>query len=113
MNANLITHFLFSPPPETRDATAWHSALPRNVRKTLRIPNKSPKPCVAYTDLTETFRRDAYINDPYHNQNHEYTDNCYGMDEFGDIDDELDGLTITEPMDEAELWRFCTGYDVL
>lgn len=109
MNASFVSSTWGQP----HDATAWHSALPRAMRKTLRLPNKSPKPVVAHTDLTETFRRDAYITDAYHNQNHEYTDNAYGADEFGDIDNELDGLTITEPMDEAELFRFCTGYDVI
>ena len=49
--------------------------------------------------------------DTYHNTN--LTDPEPLTDEFQDIDDELDGLTITGPMDEAELWRFCTGYDVL
>jgi hypothetical protein len=33
--------------------------------------------------------------------------------EFGDIDNEYEGLTITEPMTEAELFQFCTGYDIL
>ncbi len=112
MNASFVSSSWDTP----RDATGWHSALPRAMRKTLRLPHHTkhqPQSSRAHTDLTETFRRDAYITDAYHNQNHEYTDNAYGADEFGDIDDELDGLTITEPMDEAELFRFCTGYDVI
>lgn len=109
MNASFVSSAWDAP----HDATAWHSALPRAMRKTLRLPNKSPKPVVAHTDLTETFRRDAYITDTYHTQNLEYLDRGYDHDEFGDIDDELHGLTITEPMDEAELFRFCTGYDVI
>ena len=95
---------------QPHDATAWHSALPRTMRKTLRLPNTSAKPRRAHTDLTEYFRTD-YKHDAYHNQN--LIDPEYNYDEFQDIDDELDGLTITEPMDDAELWRFCTGYDVI
>jgi hypothetical protein len=46
-------------------------------------------------------------------QNLEFLDRDYGHDEFMDIDDEHEGLTITEPMDEVELFKFCTGYDVI
>lgn len=34
-------------------------------------------------------------------------------DEFGDVDNELEGLTILEPMNEVALFEFCTGYGVL
>lgn len=51
--------------------------------------------------------------DTVHTQNLEFLDRAYDFDEFGDIDNEFDGLTITQPMDDADLWRFCTGYDVL
>ena len=98
---------------ESHDATGWHSALPRPIRKTLRVPNKSPKPCLAQTDLTETFRRDAYISDPTYNQNLEYLDRGYDFDEFQDIDDEFAGLTIVESMTEVELFEFCTGYNII
>ena len=94
-----------------RDATGWHSALPRAMRKTLRLPNTSPKPRLAHTDLTETFRRGSCITDPMHNTNL-FTQE-HGYDEFGDIDDEYLNLTIIEPMDEAELFEFCTGYNIL
>ena len=96
---------------ESHDATGWHSALPRAMRKTLRLPNTSPKPRLAHTDLTETFRRGSCITDPMHNTNL-FTQE-YGTDEFGDIDDEYLNLTIIEPMDEAELFEFCTGYNIL
>lgn len=107
--------FLISSHRETlnRDATAWHSALPRQMRKTLRLPTTHARPNVAQTDLTETFRRDAYRTDNYYNMNHEYVDGDYGVDEFGDIDDELDGLTIVECSGDAELFHFCTGYDII
>ena len=84
--------------------------LNRAMRKTLRVV--TPKRHVdneAHTDLTEHFRRD-YYNDTYHNQNL-YTME-YDADEFGDYDDELEGLTIVECSGDAELFNFCTGYDV-
>jgi hypothetical protein len=46
-------------------------------------------------------------------QNLEFLDRGYDFDEFGDIDNEYEGLTITEPMDEAQMFHFCTGYDIL
>jgi hypothetical protein len=37
----------------------------------------------------------------------------YGYDEFNDIDNEFEGLTIVEPSNDVELYEFCTGYDVI
>jgi hypothetical protein len=75
------------------------------------------KPRIAYntaqTDLTEVFRRDALLPDNALLQNLEFLDRGYDFDEFQDIDDEHEGLTITEPMTETELFQFCTGYDIL
>ena len=75
------------------------------------------KPRIVYntaqTDLTETMRRDAMLTDAYFNQNLEFLDRDYDHDEFQDIDNEYEGLTITEPMSEVELFQFCTGYDIL
>ena len=75
------------------------------------------KPRIAYntaqTDLTEVFRRDACLTDSAMLQNLEFLDRGYDFDEFQDIDDEHEGLTITEPMTEVELFQFCTGYDII
>jgi hypothetical protein len=51
--------------------------------------------------------------DAYFNQNLEFLDRGYDHDEFGDIDNEYEGLTITEPMTKTEMFQFCTGYDIL
>ena len=91
------------------DATAWHKALPRPIRKTLRVPRITTKTS-SHDGVDDYFRTD-YRTDSYHNQN--LVDNEYGADEFQDIDNEFDGLTITDPMTEAELFQFCTGYDIL
>ena len=75
------------------------------------------KPRIAYntaqTDLTEALRRDACLTDNALLQNLEFLDRGYDFDEFQDIDNEHEGLTITEPMTEVELFQFCTGYDIL
>ena len=34
-------------------------------------------------------------------------------DEFGDVDNELEGLTIVEPRGTMGLYAFCSGHDVL
>jgi len=43
----------------------------------------------------------------------EFLDRPFDHDEFNDVDNEYEGLTIVEPMNDADLWRFCTGYDVI
>ena len=87
--------------------------LSRPMRKALRITTRRPAYNTAHTDLTEAMRRDALLADDELLQNLEFLDRGYDHDEFKDIDDEYEGLTITEPMDEVELFRFCTGYDVI
>jgi hypothetical protein len=87
--------------------------LNRPMRKTLRITTRRPAYNTAHTDLTETLRRDACLTDDVLLQNLEFLDRGYDHDEFKDIDDEHEGLTITEPMDEVELFKFCTGYDII
>jgi len=93
------------------DATAWHAALPRAARKTLRLPSVRVKP-QTHTGV-DSYLRTEYRTDTYHNQNLLTINPDYDFDEFGDIDNECDGLTITEPMDDVQMFHFCTGYDVL
>lgn len=102
-----------APIPASTDATAHHAQLPRAMRKTLRLTASRTKPQIAHTDLTETMRRDALLTSNYFNQNLEYLDRDFDFDEFQDIDNEYEGLTIIEPMTETELFQFCTGYDIL
>jgi hypothetical protein len=87
--------------------------LNRSMRKTLRLTTQRHVYNTAHTDLTETLRRDACLTDDVLLQNLEFLDRGYDHDEFMDIDNEYEGLTITEPMDEVELFRFCTGYDII
>lgn len=94
----------------------------RAKRKALRIT--TPK-AVRNSDCINTPTTDQIVNDwlavhdplndkAYYAQNLIDPDmDITSADEFADIDNELDGLTIVEPMDEAELFYFCTGYNVL
>ena len=94
--------------------SSWHAALPRPMRKALRVVRAStlPKPnthCGVDTYITAV----EYRIDTYHNQNLLTINSEYDFDEFGDIDNEHDGLTITDTMSEVELFEFCTGYNVI
>jgi len=97
--------------PETR------AFFPRAVRKTLRLnPARTyrAEPSV-HTTLTShlltEYRTDA--DSDYFSQNLHTIDPEPLADEFGDMDDEFAGLTITDAMDEVELFEFCTGYNVI
>jgi hypothetical protein len=88
--------------------------LPQAVtRPIIRLQKPRTNYNTGHTDLTETMRRDACIADNALLQNLEHLDRGYDFDEFQDIDNEHEGLTITEPMSEVELFQFCTGYDIL
>ena len=95
----------------TGDATEWHAQLPRPMRKTLRLPRYTATPNTSQG--VDHYLRTEYRTDTVHTQNLEFLDRGYDFDEFGDIDNEYEGLTITEPMDEAQMFHFCTGYDIL
>lgn len=102
------------PVKKSGDATAHHTAFPRPLRKALRVVRADalPRP-QTHCGVDSYMAASEYRTDAYHNQNLLTIDPDYGHDEFGDIDDEFDGLTITEPMDEVALFAFCTGYDIL
>ena len=88
--------------------------LPKSVtRPIIRLHKPRTAYNTAQTDLTETMRRDAMLTDSYFNQNLEFLDRGHDHDEFGDIDNEYEGLTIVDAMTETELFQFCTGYDIL
>jgi hypothetical protein len=96
--------------------------IPRTVRKALRVT--TPKALVNH-DCINTPTADQIVtdwlavHDPLNDKAYFGTNtvdsgfDITSADEFGDIDNELDGLTIHEAMSETDLWRFCTGYDVL
>ena len=107
----MILGFVSSIKTSSVDATEHHKCYPRAVRKTLRLSSAKAKPQTHQG--VDDYMRTEFRADAYHNQNLEFVDRGYDFDEFGDIDNEFDGLTITEPMDEAQMFKFCTGYDIL
>lgn len=98
---------------ESYDATAWHKSLPRAMRKAKRLVVPTGKPQAYTSEDVDTYMQTEYRVDTYCNQNLEFLDRGYDFDEFQDIDNEFDGLTIVEPMSETELFQFCTGYDII
>jgi hypothetical protein len=131
MNAN----FIYNPQPQRKadtDAELYQSHLAsqshrtllpfytRAKRKALRITAPKALPTTrTQQDIDSIITDWLAIHDPlndkaYYSRNVIDADmDITSADEFADIDNELDGLTITEPMDEVELFEFCTGYNVL
>lgn len=94
----------------------------RAKRKALRIT--TPK-AVRNSDCINTPTTDQIVNDwlavhdplndrAYYAQNLIDPDmDITSADEFADVDNELDGLTMFDPQSEDELREFLTGYNVL
>jgi len=109
----MIVSFMTAlPVKQVEKATDWMQAMPRSVRKTLRL-TKSRQPNVNTHDGVDDYLAVDCRIDTYHTQNLEFLDREYGFDEFNDIDDEHEGLTISEPMDEVASFQYLTGYDIL
>jgi len=79
-------------------------------RTVLRLPNKGVRNCNTHQGVDD-YLRTEYRVDTYHTQNLEFLDRGYDFDEFHDIDDEYDGLTIIEPESVLSTIRFLNGYD--
>ena len=113
--SRIYTSFVCTPAiAASPDATEWLKSLPRNARKTMRVhtPKTAPSAKTINHEDVGTYMAHGYRVDTYHTQNLEFLDRGYDFDEFQDIDNEYAGLTITEPMDEVELFEFCTGYNL-
>lgn len=94
----------------------------RAKRKALRITTSK---AVRNTDCINTPTTDQIVNDwlavhdplndkAYYAQNVVDPDmDITSADEFADVDNELDGLTVFDPQSEDELREFLTGYNVL
>ena len=108
----MIVSFMTALPDKQVDSTAWMQALPRPVRKTLRLTKPRQRNVNTHDGVDDYLAVDCRT-DTYHTQNLEFLDRGYDFDEFGDIDNEYEGLTITEPMDEVESFNYLTGYDIL
>ena len=108
----MIVSFMTALPDKQVDPTAWMQAMPRAVRKTLRLTKPRQRNVNTHNGVDDYLATDCRV-DTYHTQNLEFLDREYGFDEFGDIDDEHEGLTITESMTEVESFQYLTGYDIL
>ena len=94
------------------DATAWHKAMPRPLRKVLRLPHHA-------ATINTHAGVDSYMALEYRRHDYFSTNtidpdmDINGSVEFGDcMGDDLGGLTIVETSSETELFAFCTGYDI-
>ena len=131
----LQANFIYNPQPQRKAETnaelyqshlasqSHRTLLPfytRAKRKALRITTPKALPTTrTQQDIDSIITDWLAVHDPlndkaYYSRNAIDADmDITSADEFADIDNELDGLTITEPMDEVELFEFCTGYNVL
>ena len=105
--------FMTATATQQRDATAWLASLPRHLRKQYRPQAHKAQGYKASHQDVDSYMKTEFRTDTYHVQNLEFLDRPFDHDEFGDIDNEFDGLTIHEPDSEAALWSFCTGYDTI
>lgn len=127
-------NFIYNSQPQQRAVTAetyqahlasqsHRTFLPfytRAKRKALRITTpKATRTAQTAMDTDRIVNDWLAVHDPM-NDTRYYNANTVDPDmditseyEFADVDNELDGLTIVEPMDEAELFYFCTGYNIL
>jgi len=108
----MIVSFMTALPEKQVDSTAWMKALPRPMRKTLRLTKPRQRNVNTHDGVDDYLATDCRV-DTYHTQNLEFLDRGYDFDEFGDIDNEYEGLTITEPMNEVESFEYLTGYDII
>jgi hypothetical protein len=97
-------------PEKQVDPTAWLQALPRPMRKTLRLTKPRQRNVNTHDGVDDYLAMDCR-DEFYLTQNTVNHDPLH--DEFGDIDDEYEGLTITEPMNEVDTFNYLTGYDII
>jgi len=108
----MMISFMTALPDRQSDPTAWMQAMPRAVRKTLRLTATRLRNVNTHDGVDDYLATDCRV-DTRLLQNLEFLDRSYDFDEFGDIDDEQEGLTLTPAMTEAESFQYLTGYDIL
>jgi hypothetical protein len=98
--------FLFNPAPALRQTLTLR-------HRTVSTPRPHAVPAVELPEAVDSFLSVGCRVDSAFLHNLEFLDRPFDHDEFNDVDNEYEGLTIVEPMNDADLWRFCTGYDVI
>jgi hypothetical protein len=106
----MIVSFMTALPEKQADSSAWMQALPRPMRKTLRLTKPRQRNVNTHDGVDDYLAMDCR-DEFYLTQNTVNHDPLH--DEFGDIDDEYEGLTITEPMNEVDTFNYLTGYDII
>ena len=101
--------FVLSPAVSAKVQREMLDHLPRAMRKTLRIttPKTQPTPQTAY-GADSRFTEEVHI-DPELLLN--TCDPAFDFDEFNDIDDEYEGLTIVRMGKDTRRWL--KGYNIL
>ena len=99
-------HAAFTYTPPEQDATAHHRCYPRQVRKTLRLATHKASP-IKFTEVD-----DPKIAFQFHMNLIDPDMDITGAAEFGDYDDEFEGLTIVQPLNDAEAWTYLSGYEI-
>ena len=106
----MIVSFMTALPEKQADSSAWMKALPRPMRKTLRLTKPRQRNVNTHDGVDDYLAMDCR-DETYLIQNTSETDPLH--DEFGDIDNEYEGLAIIEPMNEVDTFNYLTGYDIL
>ena len=106
----MIVSFMTALPEKQADSSAWMKALPRPMRKTLRLTKPRQRNVNTHDGVDDYLAMDCR-DETYLIQNTSETDPLH--DEFGDIDNEYEGLTITSAMSEVEAFEYLTGYDII
>jgi hypothetical protein len=108
----LKMHFVDTTLQTPKSGTSYHAALPRAMRKTLRITTpKAVRQTKTSWDADLMFNED-YVVDEYFNANTCDPDfDIDGSQEFGDIDNEYEGLTTVHTGKDTRRWL--KGYNIL
>ena len=101
--------FVLSPAVSAKVQREMLSHLPRAMRKTLRIttPKAQPTPQTAYGS-------DSRFTEEVHIDRELLLNTCdpdFDFDEFGDIDNEYEGLTVVSMGKDTRRWL--KGYNIL
>ena len=103
-------HFLVNPANREQ-----HQYLPRKMRKALRVTTPKPvRQSASPLDADKVVSDWLAIHDPMNDRDYlctNTTDPAFDFDEFKDIDDEYEGLTIVSMGKDTRRWL--KGYNIL
>lgn len=107
--------FVLSPAVNAKVQREMLAHLPRSMRKTLRITTPKTQPTAKTPIDTDQIVSDwLAIHDPLNESSYYCTNTCdpaFDFDEFKDIDNEYEGLTIVSMGKDTRRWL--KGYNIL